>query len=582
MKKTILIIVAGFSVANAVAQTFDYLETSKIKVRINTLGELFNDPSTGPSFEVPKGSGNHTFYKANFWVGGEDISSTLHLAAHAGDFNYGPLVVSLATASPTPSIWNRVWKVTAADINFHIANYTTVGYVPSPAIADWPGYGNPIYPLQSNITPFFDNNSDNMYDPMDGDYPLIKGTTAIYQIYNDDTLHASGGAKLGVEIHCMAYVFDCADDSVLSNTIFVNYRVVNHSTNILYNTHMSLWSDPDLGGGMDDFVGCDVSRGLYYSYNGDSIDTDYDSILPVMGVTVLNGPYQDADSIDNLINTNYTTAFATGGVSYSDLGWGFGDIIPDNERMGLRSYNYFVGLGAPNPNMTDPSNAAQCFESMKGNWKDGSPLLYGGYGYSGGTGVTTTQTQYAFFDNSDPYYWATMGAVVAPNWEEGIAGNNAGDRRSLGSMGPFILSPGAYNEIDVAYTFARDYTQFYQPLAALPLLKQRVDSLHSYFNSGMSPCGSFTFNGVHELKTKEDILFDVYPNPVKEYLTLKLDKPDINTNYILYNVVGNLILANTRINGTATIDLSNLPNGVYYLEVKNEGQRSTKKIIVNH
>jgi hypothetical protein len=240
---------------NSIAQTFDSLETSVIKARVNTGGILFNNIAAGTAaFEAPKNSGKKTMNTSGFWIGGEDASSTLHLAAGIGDFNYGPLVPGLATASTTASTWNRLWKLTAADISYHIANYSTTGYIPITAIAEWPGYGNPALTATSNVTPFFDNDLNGMYDPMAGDYPLIKGTTAIYQIYNDDTTHASGGGKLGVEIHCMTYVFDCASDSALANTVFLNYRIVNQSTQTYYNTYMGFSANMDLGYSADDYT----------------------------------------------------------------------------------------------------------------------------------------------------------------------------------------------------------------------------------------------------------------------------------------------------------------------------------------
>ena len=52
------------------------LDTNNISAKINADGSLFNS-----HFEVPKGSGNHTIYENNIWIGGLDGSSQLHLAA---------------------------------------------------------------------------------------------------------------------------------------------------------------------------------------------------------------------------------------------------------------------------------------------------------------------------------------------------------------------------------------------------------------------------------------------------------------------------------------------------------------------
>lgn len=579
MKKLNLLIAVGFTVSNSFAQTFDYLTTGSIKARVDSKGNLFNGLSGGPGFEAPVGSGNSTIISSSLWIAGTDAGSNLHLSADPGDFQYGPLLEDVATTSTIPSIWNKVWKVTAADVSYHIANYMTSGYVLSPAIATWPAHGNSAYGEPYHVAPFFDYNGDNYYDPMAGDYPLIKGTQCIFQVYNDKIVHASGGEPIGVEIQCMAYVFECLD-SALANTVFVNYRIINKSTATYYDTYMSLWSDPDIGYGINDYAGSDVSRGLIYAYNGSTSDASYDSILPAQGMTVLGGPFLDTDGIDNQIYSSYATAIANNGIPYSDLGYGYNDVIVDNERMGLRNSMYYMGAGAPHANMSDPTTAPQYYNYMRGLWRDGSSLFYGGNGYPGQPGVTATQANYAFFKDTDPIYWATSGTSVTPDWDEGLFPNLPSDRRMTGSMGPLTLMAGVSNEIDVAYTFARDYTQFHQTLAALPLLQQRVDSLHSYFNANMTPCGSFTYSTIAE-NMQESIQFNVYPNPASNQLSISINNQAKGMYYSLYDVLGNAVM-NGDINSNKTlVDVSGISEGIYILEVTNGTEKSSKRIVVN-
>ena len=54
---------------------------------------------------------------------------------------------------------------------------------------------------------------------------------------------------------------------------FYNYELVNRSTYTLTETYFGQFVDPDMGNPQDDFVGCDVQRGLGYCYNGDLRDT---------------------------------------------------------------------------------------------------------------------------------------------------------------------------------------------------------------------------------------------------------------------------------------------------------------------
>ncbi|HYG50785.1 MAG TPA: hypothetical protein VD905_07770, partial [Flavobacteriales bacterium] len=126
----------------ATAQVSDYIETNALKAKITTLGRLFSFPTyTAPSFEAPKNSGKNTFYFSNLWIGGEDAFSQIHLCANQNDFQYGPLSDTTALVSTSAASWDKIWKVTTNDISYHIANYMTIGYVPSAAIANWPGNG---------------------------------------------------------------------------------------------------------------------------------------------------------------------------------------------------------------------------------------------------------------------------------------------------------------------------------------------------------------------------------------------------------------------------------------------------------
>ena len=88
-----------------------------------------------------------------------------------------------------------------------------------------------------------------------------------------------------------------------------NYELINRGTTTLYNTYFSQFLDPDVGLYSDDYVGCDVSRGLGYAYNGDDYDEDgsgkfgYGENPPAIGVDFFEGPYLDADGKDNKMQT---------------------------------------------------------------------------------------------------------------------------------------------------------------------------------------------------------------------------------------------------------------------------------------
>ena len=115
---------------------------------------------------------------------------------------------------------------------------------------------------------------------------------------------------------------------------FHNYVLINQGTQTLGETYFGVWVDADVGTATDDYVGCDVQRGLGYSFNGDAYDEPssssqgYLDYPPAVGVDFFEGPYQDADEMDNPLTTVFTDAVDSLGIPYSGIG--IGDGVVDN------------------------------------------------------------------------------------------------------------------------------------------------------------------------------------------------------------------------------------------------------------
>ena len=194
--------------------------------------------------------------------------------------------------------------------------------------------------------------------PQDGDYPWYDLTNEVdcrasrqvtlygdftrWWIFNDKgNVHTeTQGDALGMEIRAQAFAFATNDE--INNMTFFNYEMVNRSTQRLKDTYFAVWADPDIGCSDDDYIGCDVARGVGYAYNGTNTDvgsTDpcnfpIGANPPAIGIDFFEGPYQDNDGIDNPLTTDVPTALAMDGIPYSGLGIGYGDGTPDNERLG--------------------------------------------------------------------------------------------------------------------------------------------------------------------------------------------------------------------------------------------------------
>ena len=197
-----------------------------------------------------------------------------------------------------------------------------------------------------------------------------------------------------------------------------------------------------------------------------------------MGVDFFEGPYQDEDGIDNPLTSIFTNAVDSLGIPYDGIGIGYGDGVIDNERYGMRKFLYYNWNYGDNG---QPTQALHYYNYMKGYWKNGQRMSYGGDGISVSTGTNLEiPADYMFPGETDPYRWGTQGIVV-DEWSEFQSDNPPGDRLFLQSAGPFTLEPGDYNNITVGMVFARATGG--EPFESVKLLRLADDKAQSLFDN---------------------------------------------------------------------------------------------------
>lgn len=373
-------------------------------------------------------------------------------------------------------------------------------------IYEWPAHGDVSLNQDFYLAPFFDRGTgdcpgsgDGIYNPLEqGDYPwyddilgkdcIACGSDRRISLFGDEThwwifndkgnIHTESiGDPIGMEIRAQAFAFATNDE--INKMTFYNYEMINRGTYVLSDTYFAQYVDADLGGAFDDYVGCDVSRGLGYAFNGDNFDDDYGgnpgygANPPAIGVDFFEGPYQDPDGKDNYGPHNDTingvvtpavmsvaAALADDGIVYKGLGIGYNDGIVDNERYGMKRFCYYTNAPIPAP-QADPSTAAQFYNYMSGSWRFGDDVIFGGTGFAGSSGsVSGLHADYVFPSDSDPLFWSTKGVQTSFPWAEnntdGNGGSNPpGDRRFVQAAGPFTLRQGAINNITVGIVYAR-------------------------------------------------------------------------------------------------------------------------------
>lgn len=76
----------------------------------------------------------------------------------------------------------------------------------------------------------------------------------------------------------------------------------------------------------------------------------------------------------------------------------------------------------------------------------------------------------------------------------------------------------------------------------------------------------------------------VYPNPANQNITISLENADEeNYSVEMYNCIGSLVMKTNIIPGSSNnISTSDLPNGIYFLNVTSGDTRISKKIIIRH
>ena len=481
------------------------LSLNNVRTRIEgTGGSMWQDRANSiADYEIPKRASSSdpkytSIYAGALWMGGQDVNGQLKIAAvdyraTGNDFWPGPLNKSTTEIDPaTCSKYDKFYGVSRAMVEqFNAwyqaglddaANGTTTqqddfpGYQIPDEILNWPAHGDISLGQDWHLAPFYDRDGDDFYDPNAGDYPKydllgdfdcgtersirLFGDTTIWFVFNDkgNTHSESQGPSIGMEIRGQAFAFATNDE--INNMTFYNYEMINRSTFTLTETYFGQWVDADLGGSTDDYVGCDAERGLGYCYNGLASDaggsgiTGYGTTPPAVGIDFFEGPYADNDGIDNPLTQIVQDAIDSNGIPYKGLGIGYGDGIVDNERYGMKKFVYYSIGNGQHPGDGDPTSALDFYNYMRGIWRDGSNMVWGGNGHYLGGG--TVKADLLFPGDSDPLFWSTQGVNASPaDWSEYNESNPPGDRRFLESAGPFTLEPGAVNNLTVGVVWAR-------------------------------------------------------------------------------------------------------------------------------
>jgi hypothetical protein len=518
-------------------RTSTNLDFSGVNARIYSDGNMFQDIANGaPAFEVPRGNNSFSIYSSAFWMtalgqkrGYDNLSSAYDSYGYDNLITTGPIDIVNQTKSTDPR-FQRLWKINASTIANHIQNWNTSGYVIPAEIAVWPGNGGANTAQQ--LAPFADLDTDGIYEPQNGEYPIIKGDQAVYLIANTQNFASNDSTPQGpdslissglyIEMHVMLYAF--ATNSVdVNNTVFVNVKLYNRgndSNDDHQDFKFSVYADFDLGNPADDYVGTDTARNMFYAYNGDGFDE------------AVGG------------RAGYGSNFPAQAVKFLDY---------DIEH----SVYYNIGGGQNG----DPSLPIHYANYQRGRWQDSSLMYYGGNGFN--TCVNVTQPVSLMFPGNPN--------VASGQWTEktpcgsNTTANPPGDRRMVGGPDlPSQFNHGTSIEFNYAYIFTQQTGTFSSPVAKLGLV---ADSIQNFFNN--------TIVGIEEAKKENTLAFRLFPNPAKSSLQIEISEKRFLVSVL--NLNGSLLLQSRN---ETTLDLSDLPAGIYFVRIESENLLGTKKLVV--
>jgi len=458
------------SCSEASAQTD--LNINNVRARLLNGGDMWWDFSDG-RYIVPNVPAGQTAVSSLFagavWLGGFDDGGNLKLAAQTyrslgNDYWPGPLEPNSGEiTNEVCSNWDIHFTAYGAEIYEHIGNFNSDDFdcadVPN-NIMKWPGRGNPHFadffgwelPNQP-LAPFFDENGDGIYNPCDGDFPVIEvrgcspGSVSgasiadqmTFWIYNDNgNIHTqTTGDPIRMEIQVQGFGYTTADE--VNNMTFYRYKLINRANSPIDSTYFTMWVDGDLGCYLDDYVGSDTTRSLAIYYNENAVDgaggcagtPSYGENPPMLGLDYFRGPLDSAGN-----------------------------------EIGMSSFTYYINGGGGDPGMGDPNNAVEYYNYMTGTWRDGQPFTEGGNGRGG-----TVPTQYVYTE--DPT--VTGGNSMC---EQGVT---SADLRTLQSSGPFVLAPGKVNELIVGVAWVPNIQDY--PCPSFKSLLTADDLAQSLFDN---------------------------------------------------------------------------------------------------
>lgn len=421
-------------------------------------------------------------------------------------YSPGPIINGQAgmIAKPEDSLTFRIYKISKGDDNSN------------PDYAQWP---------------------DTLGAPVNrhGD-PLIYGDQTLWTVYNglDSTLNARQWYDTSLPVEIRQLIFARAAnyinaEDIFSNTIFLEYTIINKSDKPIDSAYFGFWSDIDFGMNYQNIPSVDSAAQIAYCWNDTTSDLE---TAPAIGFQLLYGPIISA--------TGDTAIFK-------------GRKLPDYKNLPMTSFH---GIGDD----ADPSSLTGSIQSLDGAWNaargfdlDGNIII---------NPVTNTPTKFPF--NGDPV--TQQGWYQFPtNWVGGGAG-------VLFFSGPFNFAPQDTQWAMIALIPGLGNFS----LESITKMREKAAILRSLPYDSLSGISGFEGDGEVNIPDKF-LLYQNYPNPFNPTTKISFDLPsDSRVTLKVFDILGQevvTLLIGDRSAGRHSFEFnaSDLSSGVYIYRLQTAG-----------
>ena len=509
------------------------LNIGDIRATIYNQGNLFYGPNVG--FEVPKGSGNHSHFADTFILGGF-VDGELRVSGSTyGNYEMwpGPLDDQGMPVGNCDT-FDRLWEG-RADEDLDPGQLTS-------RVLEWPA---------DLGAPYTDVDGQPGYHPDNGDRPLFRGEQSFWSVMND----ASGdhywtdSKPLRVEVTSESWAFN---EGLLKHVTFHRYVVTNKNPLPIRDMYVGRFVDVDLGDPWDDMVGSDTTLSMLYFYTRHESDGVYGSPAPALGLIGIEARHS-SDPLPSNIGDDPGSFIST--------------VITPNKGGGPHA---------------GPDNAEEYYRYLRGIWRNGDPLVAGGFGWPGSWDGRGIDIHVPYIYPGDPAtgeFWSQM------NLDGGGIMAAESDKRGIVGFGPFDLEPGQWAACTYAYVWAQGNSF----LDSVSKMKEHARVVHQYkdnFLAYSKPEEPEFIDGNPPEEAQHPFWVDEpYPNPASDQLILRyslsLDGP------VTIRIVDALGRVRLRHQATAStgqddvsLDISSLPSGPYSVSIQSWSHRASHSFMV--